>query len=105
MVDVLVGDHEQADFLHAATVRGERLFELVQRLRGVWAGVDERQRIVVDQVGVDSPNLKRRRDGEAMDALLSRARERGLCLLGRRGARRAHERISSSTSSRRRSMS
>ena len=104
VVDVLVGDHEQADFLDGAAVRGQRLLELVERLGRVGPGVDQRERVVLDQIGVDAPDLKRRGDRQPVDPELGGARQRGLVCLRRR-LRLAHERITASTSSRRRSMS
>ena len=65
-------------------------------------GVDQRQRVVLDQVGVDAPDRERRRDPQQVDARLGGARER---LLGARVGRSAHERISRSTSSVRASIS
>ena len=107
MVHVLVGDDEQLDVLDRVPARGERLLELVQRLGRVGTRVDQRQRRVLDQVGVDPPDHERRRDREAVDARGGRRRERlalELLLAGAHGLA-AHERISASTSSRRRSMS
>ena len=109
MVHVLVGDHDEAEILHAVAERPERLLQLVQRLAGVGARVDERERVVLDEVGVDAPDHERGRDGNAMDALRARPLQRcdriGSSARGRRRAHRAHDRISSRTSSRRRSMS
>ena len=104
VIHVLVGDHEQLDVLHAVPARGQRLLQFVHRLRRVGARVQQRQRRVLDQVGVHAPHLKGRWDRQAVDARLAR---RGQRLLGalRRLARGAHERISASTSSRRRAMS
>ena len=45
----------------------ERALELVERLAGVRARVDERQRVVLDQVAVDAPDRERRRDRDAVD--------------------------------------
>ena len=47
--------------------RSARL-ELVERLAGVRPGVDQRQRVVLDQVAVDAPDGERRRDRQAVDA-------------------------------------
>ena len=74
VVDVLVGDHQQLDVLDRVSARGERLFELVQRLARVRPRVDERERRVLDQVGVDAPDHERRGNRQAMDALLGGAR-------------------------------
>ena len=88
----------------AVPARGQRLLQFVHRLRRVGARVQQRQRRVLDQVGVHAPHLKGRWDRQAVDARLAR---RGQRLLGalRRLPRGAHERISASTSSRRRAMS
>ena len=67
VVDVLMGDDQQLDVLDRVTAGGKRLLELVQRLGRVRSGVDERQRGVLDQVGVHAPDLKWRRDRQAMD--------------------------------------
>ena len=63
-------------------------------------GVDERERIVLDQVGVDPPDGERGRDAQAVDARLARPLER---LPG--GQRLAHERMTRRTSSVRASIS
>ena len=63
-------------------------------------GVDERQRVVLDQVGVHAADRERRRDPQAVDAL---PRRRARAPLG--GERLAHERISVSSSSVRASIS
>ena len=79
VVHVLVGDHDQLEVLDRPAVRGQRLLELVERLARVRAGVDQRQRVVLDQVAVDPPDQERRRDGEAVDAgprRRARARQR-----------------------------
>ena len=60
--------------------------QAVQRLAGVGAGVDQRQRVILDQVAVDPAHHEGGRDRHPVD-------------------RAAHERMSCSTSSRRRSMS
>ena len=103
VVDVLVGDDEQLDVLDRVPARRERLLELVQRLGGVGSRVDERQRRVLDQVGVDAADLERRGDRQAVDARLGGERQRILVVAHDPVV--ADERISASTSSRRRSMS
>ena len=107
MVDVLVGEHQQLQVLDRVPARGERLFELVERLGGVGPGVDQRERVVLDQVGVDAADRKGSGDRETVDALRRGALQRGglLRLLLLVCGHGAHERISASTSSRRRSMS
>ena len=87
---MLVGDDDPLEVLDAAAVLGQRALELVERLARVRAGVDERQRVVLDQVAVDAPDRERRRDRQAVVA-------------GLRGA--GHERMRPSTSSRLASMS
>ncbi len=81
VVDVLVGDHQQLQVLDRVPARGERLFELVERLGGVGPGVDQRERVVLDQVGVDAAHREGRGDREAVDALRRGALQRG-CLIG-----------------------
>ncbi len=83
VVGVLVGEHDPPEILDRVAVLAQRGLERVERLARVRAGVDERERVVLDQVAVDPPDHERRRDGQRVD----------------------HERIRSSTSSRRRSMS
>ena len=59
-------------------VLAQRALELVERLARVGPGVDQRQRVVLDQVAVDPADRERRRDAKQMDARLTRALERGL---------------------------
>ena len=104
VIHVLVGEHDQLEVLDRMAVLGERALELVQRLSRVRAGVDQRQRPVLDQVAVDAPHQERGRHRQSVDAGACGERE---CFLGARCGlrRRAQERITASTSSRRRSMS
>ena len=90
VVDVLVGHDHQLEVLDRPAVRGQRALQLVERAARVRPGVDERQRLVLDQVAVDAPDRERGRDREPVDAGLRGGREQ---ILG-------HARISSSTSSR-----
>jgi hypothetical protein len=83
VVHVLVGQHDELEVLDAAAVRGQRPLELVERLAAVGPRVDQRQRVVLDEVDVDPSDRERGRDGKRVD----------------------QERMRSSTSSRRRSMS
>ena len=83
VVDVLVRDDDPLEVLDAVPVLGQRALELVERLARVRADVDQRQRLVLDQVAVDPPDHERRRDGQRVD----------------------HERMRPSTSSRLASMS
>ena len=73
--------------------------QLVQRLARVGPGVDQGQRLVLEQVAVDPPDRERRRDAQAVDAGLRAPapapRSRG----------QGHARISARTSSRFASMS
>lgn len=71
------------EVLHAVPVLSERTFERVQRGAGVWPAVEQRQGVVVDQVGVDVADLKGGRDRQAVDPGLGGALQRGL----RRGVR------------------
>ena len=101
VVEVPVRDDDQLEILDAVPVRRERASDLVQRGARVRPGVQQRQRVVLDQVGVDAPDLKRRRDRQAVDPRLGGVLECGARWSG------AHdgERMIASTSSRRRSMS
>jgi hypothetical protein len=90
VVHVVVGEDHQLDVLDRAAVAGERRLERVERAAGVGAGVDQRQRVVVDQVAVDAPDGERRRDRQPVDPLSRGGRVRVV----------RHERISASTSSR-----
>ena len=100
VVEVLVGEDDELEVLEPVPEAREPAFQHVQRPRGVRADVDERQRRVLDEPAVDAPDRERRRDRDAMDAGLGRPGVEILCVdvLGQ-------ERISPSTSSRRRSMS
>ncbi len=93
-----MGDDQQLDVLDRVVAGGERLLQLVKGLGRVRAGVDEGERRVLDQVGVDAADLERSGDRQAVDAGLGGEGKRLLVVP-------AHERISARTSSRRRSMS
>ena len=67
VVDVLVGDDDPLEVLDAAAVLGQRRLERGQRRGRVRPGVDQRQRVVLDQVAVDPPDRERRGDGERVD--------------------------------------
>ena len=75
VVDVLVGDDDPLEVLDAAAVLGQRRLERRQRRRRVRAGVDQRERVVLDEVAVDAPHRERRRDAERVDAPRSRSRQ------------------------------
>ena len=96
VVEVLVGEDDELDRLERVPELGELALELVQGLPRVRAGVDERQRVVVDQIAVDPADGERRWNREAMDARFARPLER----LGA-----GHERMTARTSSRLASMS
>ena len=91
VVDVLVGDDHQLQVVDCVAEVRELVLELVERLARVGPGVDERQRLVLDQVAVDPPDGERSGDREPVDALGSRPLE---SLLG------GQDRIRSRTSSR-----
>ena len=55
VVDVLVGDDDQLEVLDRVAALGELALELVQRLARVGPGVDQRQRVVLDQVVLTRP--------------------------------------------------
>ena len=68
MVDVLVGEDHEADVLEPVPERLDPALQLVQRGARVGPGVDERERLVLDQVDVHAPDRERRGDGEPVDA-------------------------------------
>ncbi len=98
VVEVLMGDDDQAEVVDRVVALAQHPGQLVERLAGVGPGVDQGQRLVLDQVAVDPPDRERGRDRQAVDAGQGRLLER---LLGGQ----AHPRISPRISSRRRSMS
>src|SRR5439155_17479309 len=99
-------DDEQLEILDGVSARRERLLELIERLGRVGAGVDQRERRVLDQVGVHAPDLEGSGDGESEDSgFLGPRQRRELAVALLRVIIAAHERISASTSSRRCSMS
>ena len=67
VVDVLVGDDDPLQVLDPVAEVGQRALELVERLARVRPDVDQRQRVVLDQVAVDPPDHERRRDRERAD--------------------------------------
>ena len=101
VVDVLVGDDDSLEVLDTMPMSLEGVLERRERSGRVGPRVQQRQRLVLDQVAVDAPHRERRWDRQAVHTPRARMRSRN----------RAHdpvgaaERISSSTSSRRRSMS
>ena len=98
MVDVLMGDHEQPELVDRVAALGQLRLQLVQGLARVGPGVDQGQRLVLDQVAVDSSDREGGGDAQAVDPGQRRLLER---LLGSQG----HARISPRTSSRFASMS
>ena len=68
VIDVLVGDNHQLEVVDRVAALGELRLELVERLARVGAGVDQGQRIVLEQVAVDPPDRERGGDAEAADA-------------------------------------
>ena len=72
VVDVLVGQDDELDLLDRVPERRQLTGELVQRLAGVGARVDQGQRLVLDQVAVDSPDRERGRDPQPVDPGLAR---------------------------------
>ena len=74
VIDVLVGQNDKLDLLQRAPERRQLADELVQRLARVRPGVDQGQRLVFDQVAVDSPDCERSRDPQPVDPGLGGAR-------------------------------
>ena len=62
VVHVLVGDHDQLEFVDRSAVLGQCLLELVERLARVRPRIDEGERLVLDQVTVHPANEERSRD-------------------------------------------
>ena len=84
VVDVLVGHHQQLEVLDRMPEPREPALELVERLPAVGPRVDERERVVLDQVGVHAPDHERRRDRQPVDpgrgGLLPGARDLAVAL-------------------------
>ena len=100
VVDVLVGDDDQLDVVDRVAALAELGLQLVERLARVGAGVDQGQRLVLDQVAVDPPDRERGRDAQAVDAGQRRpapapARGSGVTPGSARGPRRACASMSS----------
>ncbi len=70
MVDVLVGEDHQLDVLQPVSQTGDPALQLVEAGARVGAGVDESERVVVDQVHVHPAHRERRGNGEAVDPRL-----------------------------------
>ena len=54
------------------SVLAQRSFQRGQRGRRVRTGIDERERVVVDEVAVDAPHGERRGDGQDVDSSVAR---------------------------------
>ena len=63
VVDVLVGQDHELEIGDRMAELVELVLELVERLAGVGPGVDQRERVVLDQVAVDAAHAERRGDG------------------------------------------
>ena len=100
VIGVLVRQHDELEVLDAVPECSQPSVELVQRPPRVRPGVHERERLVLDQPAVHPPDGERGRQCEAMDPRLCRLAVQLVWV-----AVRGQERMSSSTSSRRRSMS
>ncbi len=105
VVHVLVAHEDQLEILDAMPERREALLELVERAARVRPGVEQRERVVLEQVDVDPADGEGRRDRDAADALRDRLARRLALRIperdgGRAGGLAGHERISSRTSSR-----
>ena len=76
VVDVLVGDDDQLEVVDRVAALTQLALQLVERLARVGAGVDQGQRLVLEQVAVDPADRERGRDAEAVDAGQRRLLER-----------------------------
>ena len=68
VVDVLVGHDDPLEVLDPVAESGQPALEHVERAARVRAGVDQRERLVLDQVHVHAPDGERRGDGDPVDA-------------------------------------
>ena len=68
MVDVLVGEQHELDVLERVAQIRDSALEHVERGAGVGAGIDQRERVVLDQVDVHAPDREGRGDREPVDA-------------------------------------
>jgi hypothetical protein len=82
VVDVLVGHDDQVDVLERVAERVDAALQHVERGGRVGTGVDERERVILDQVDVDPTDREGRGDGKAVDTRGGRRRIRVLCALG-----------------------
>ena len=102
MINVLVGEDHQLDVVDRVAVLDQLLLQLVEGLARVGAAVDQRERLVLDQIAVDPSHLKWGGYAQAVDSRLAGAVER---LLGAELTGRLQDLINPKTSSRRDSMS
>jgi hypothetical protein len=98
VVDVLVGEDDEFEVVDRVAALRELALQLVERLARVRPGVDQGQRLVLEQVAVDPSDGEWGGDAEAVDA-----GQRGL--LQRLVGGERHARINPRTSSRFASMS
>ena len=75
---------DQLEVVDRVAALGQLALQLVERLARVGPGVDQGQRLVLDQVAVDPPDRERGGDAQAVDAGQRRLLER---LLGRQASR------------------
>ena len=68
VVDVLVGEDDQLEVVDRVAALAELALQLVERLARVGAGVDQGQRLVLEQVAVDPADGEGGGDAEAVDA-------------------------------------
>jgi hypothetical protein len=68
MIHVLMREHDQLELFDRAAVRSQRALQLVERLAGVGTRIEQRQRLVLDQVAVDATDEERSGEGQPVDA-------------------------------------
>ena len=61
VVEVMVRDQHELDVLDREAMIAELLLERLERLRGAWTGVDERQRLASQQPHVHAAQIKERK--------------------------------------------
>jgi hypothetical protein len=104
VVHVLMGDHDQLELLDRVAKLRQSLLQLVERFARVRAGVDQRERLVLDQVAVDAADQERGGNRKLVNCRARSERQR-VRRRRRRLVRDSHDLITPSTSSRLRSMS
>ena len=67
VVVVLVGEDDLLDVLHPEAAGSQRGVELDDRFRPVRTGVDECQRVALEEITVDGPHRERHRQGDGAD--------------------------------------